>query len=179
MSGRPSSHLIWAIFGILGPAVVLINFFLPYIFVNYNDVASSQSLTRSQSLWSMTLTSPPGIQYFVVGAAVLYWLVILLPMGAAFSVLLRRGEQSRALLGFSIVLAVLGFLMSLIFDLFTMVFAGFGVPYHLSPPSYSFGPNFWLAPIGFFLSLGSCLFFLSRKTELHSSNTSPKVSEIS
>ncbi|EFH84830.1 hypothetical protein [Ktedonobacter racemifer] len=174
MSGRPSSHLIWAIFGIVGPAVVLINFFLPYIFVNSYDVA------RSQSLWGMAVTSPPNIQYFVAGAVVLYWLAILLPMGAAFSVLLRRGKKSRALLGFSIVLAVLGFLMSLIFDLFTMVFAGFGMPSrHLPALSFSFGPNFWLAPIGFLLSLGSCLFFLSRKTELHSSNTLPKVSEIS
>lgn len=172
MPRRSSSHLIWAIFGILGSAVVLINFFLPYIFVNSYDVS------RSQSLWSMALTSPPGIQYFVAGAVVLYWLAILLPMGTAFSVLLRRRGQSRALLGFSIVLAVLGFLMSLIFDLFTMVFAGFGMPSHLPSLSFSFGPDFWLAPIGFFLSLGSCLFFFFNKLR-HSSNTSPKVSQIS
>jgi hypothetical protein len=96
MPRRFSFHLLWAILGALGSAVVLINFFLPYIFVR------SYSASTSQSLWGATLTSPASIGCVFTGMMVLYWLAILLPMGTAFSILLGRGKQDSALLKFSV-----------------------------------------------------------------------------
>jgi hypothetical protein len=165
MPQKSSFHQIWASIGVLGSTVVLINFFLPY---------ASSSSSMSYTPWNETvaLASLP-----VIAVAVLYWLAILVPMGAALRVLLGGGTQDRAWFQSSVVLAILGFLMSVLFDWLIMSLAGCCVPsiYHggASPPSPIFGPgpDFWLAPIGFLLSLGSCSFFLSQKAEIRSSNT--------
>lgn len=167
MPQRSSFHQIWASIGILGSTVVLINFFLPY---------ASSSASMSYTLWNATvlLASPGPVSVVVMGVVVLYWLAILLPMGAALRVLLGSGTQGRAWLQFSVVLAILGFLMSVFFDWLFMSLAGCCVPYHGgASPSRVFdpGPDFWLAPIGFLLSLGSCSLFLSQKAEIRSSNT--------
>lgn len=163
MARRASSHPLWAIFAILGSAIVLISFFLPYI------ITYSHQTTTSQSLWGATLTSPPEIRCYFTGAVLIYWLTFLLPMVVAFNMLRKRGGKSRTWLKLSVGLILLGFLMSLFFNVLAIALAGLGMPYHGTPPSHTFGPAFWLAPSGFLLSLVSYIIGLMQKAEISSS----------
>jgi hypothetical protein len=168
MPRRFAFHAIWASIAILGSTIVLMNFFLPYTF--------SSVSTMPYTLWSMTVAlafSGP-LSGVVTGAAALYWLAILLPMGAALRLLLGSGKRGRAWLQFSVVLAILGFFMSVFFDWLIISLAGCCVAYHGgASPSHVFnpGPDFWLAPIGFLLSLGSCSLCLLQKTQVCRPNT--------